>query len=340
MSDIKIDIPDITVNVIPNQEFSTSVTPSEIYQVDVSVDNVYQVNVQNPQIIVTDGSSSVYTMAQLAGYAFYAGTASYAPTSSYALQVISASYVPTASYAFGTVGDWNQIVGTPQGLVSSSQQILFWSVESASYASASTSASHSEVSTNAITAISASYSETASYSVFNQSSSYAETASYVAGLSSDWDDLTNVPVGIVSSSTQVVAYVSGAAIQPASIQTSQVQVNNGTSFVHISSSIVTNVYNETRVINPPILIDQFSGASIEYIAQRQNSIRNGIVMSSWSGSLITYTDISNTDVGDTSDLSFNFVKSGNQIILRAFSSGSGVGEWTIQLLFKLFPNLL
>jgi hypothetical protein len=88
MSDPKIDIPDITVVITPGHEYTTEITPSEVYQVDVNVGDIYSVNLQQPDIIVTDGTSSVYEMAQLAGYAFYAGTSSLAISASYASNVI------------------------------------------------------------------------------------------------------------------------------------------------------------------------------------------------------------------------------------------------------------
>ena len=121
MSDIKHDIPDILVTILPDIQYITDITPSEIYQVDVNVGDIYSVNVNNPDIIVTEGSSSVYDLAQLAGYALYAGTSSFALT---------------ASYVVGDAGvtDWTEITNKPSGLVSSSQQALGWTVTSASYA--------------------------------------------------------------------------------------------------------------------------------------------------------------------------------------------------------------
>lgn len=106
MSDIKIDIPDITVVIVPDHEYTTEITPSEVYQVDVNVGDIYSVNVQQPDIIVTNGSSSVYEMAQLAGYAFYAGTSSFALTASYAsnavigLNEISGSVFSASNFTF------------------------------------------------------------------------------------------------------------------------------------------------------------------------------------------------------------------------------------------------
>lgn len=103
MSDIKIDLPDITVAIIPDHEYITSVTPSEIYQVDVNVGDIYNVNVQQPDIIVVNGSSSVYELAQIAGYAFQAGTASLA------VNALTASYATNPLLPTGTISSSYQV---------------------------------------------------------------------------------------------------------------------------------------------------------------------------------------------------------------------------------------
>ena len=367
MSEIQIDEQDITVSVIPNEEFVTSVTPSEIYQVDVGVDSVYNVNIQEPNVIVTNGSSSVYDLAHLAGYAFYAGTASLAATASYISGAIfetnwsgiinippglvssstqvdytqiqnkpvlvpSASFALTASYVAGDAGvtDWTEITNIPSGIVSSSVQVNYNQIQ------------------NQPTLI-----PSASYS------SYAVTASYVAGDAgvTDWSEITNIPSGIVSSSSQVhLEQISGSTFADktytfpekvqvqgsltASIQTNQLLVKSNTSNVHISSSFISGIFDETRTIEPPISINEFSGVVVDYTAQRSNSIRAGSLIASWSGSSVSYTDVSATDIGDGYDISFHFIRSVDTIRLRAYSLGSGSGAWTVQFLYKLFPNLL
>jgi len=102
MSDIEHDLPDITVNIIPDIQYLADITPSEIYQVDVNVGDVFSVNIDDPNIIVASPSASVYDMAQLAGYALYAGTASYAANAVLPQGVITSS---------GQVG-LNQISGS------------------------------------------------------------------------------------------------------------------------------------------------------------------------------------------------------------------------------------
>jgi hypothetical protein len=117
------------------------------------------------------------------------------------------------------------------------------------------------------------------------------------------------------------------------------QIVAGQNNLVITGSVVTNVFDETALIDPLISATEFSGASIEYTAQRPNSVRTGTLMASWSGSSVTFTDISNNDIGETWDLSFNLVRIDDSIRLRAYSLGSGSGDWTVHCMFKLFPNL-
>lgn len=123
------------------------------------------------------------------------------------------------------------------------------------------------------------------------------------------------------------------------IQANTVEVNNGTTEIILSSSLTTGIFDETRTLEPAIPLISHSGVSIEYTIQRDSATRNGVLMGSWSGSEVRYTDISNTDIGETWDLSFNMVRIGDDIRVRAYSLGSGSGTWTVHGLFKLFPNL-
>jgi hypothetical protein len=125
-----------------------------------------------------------------------------------------------------------------------------------------------------------------------------------------------------------------------SVVANRFEYDTGNANIVTTGSITTGVFNSTELIYPTISPSEYSGASIEYTIQREGAVRSGMVMASWSGSIIRHTDISNTDVGDTSDLSFNMVFESDNVRLRAYSAGSGSGEWTIHTLFKLFPNLL
>jgi hypothetical protein len=135
-------------------------------------------------------------------------------------------------------------------------------------------------------------------------------------------------------------WVSGSLHAITNVSASQFNVNSGTTNTVIVSSITSGIYDETRVLEPPLPVDNYVGANIEYLAQREGAVRAGVILTSWSGSSVTYTDVSNTDVGDTSDLSFNVIKTNGDIRLRAYSVGSGSDAWTIQVLYKLFSSLI
>ncbi len=107
-----------------------------------------------------------------------------------------------------------------------------------------------------------------------------------------------------------------------------------------TGSINTGIFGATEYVQPYISTTNCSGMTVEYLAQRPGACRMGIIMASWlnTGS-ITFTDVSTTDIGDTSDISFMFLSASNELRLRVNSAGSGSGAWTVQSLFKLFPNL-
>lgn len=124
------------------------------------------------------------------------------------------------------------------------------------------------------------------------------------------------------------------------IKSSEFQLNAGTVSIIFTGSINQGIFGVSEYIHPYISTTQYSGLTVEYLAQRPGACRMGIIMASWldTGSL-SFTDISTTDVGDTSDISFRFLSSSNELRLRVNSDGVGSGAWTVQSLFKLFPNL-
>ena len=164
------------------------------------------------------------------------------------------------------------------------------------------------------------------------SSSYATTASYAANAAS-------VPAGTVSSSTQVVTYVSGSTIVPNRVESNEYKLIAGAVSLIFTGSITSGIFGATEYILPFIPTSSFCATRVVYVASRVGGLRVGIILAGWSGSNTTVTDISSTDVGDTSDIRFSLVQSDGYIKLRAESLGSGSYPWTVQSLFKLFPFL-
>lgn len=195
-----------------------------------------------------------------------------------------------------------------------------------------TFATDSELSASAFI-LQANINEKVSISTFDQFLEVYNTGSFSGSFtgSLSYTNLVDVPSGIVSSSSQITE-----------IELDKLDINGGDASFTITGSVISNIFAETRKLEPPIPMDIYSGASIEYTAQRQNAIRTGIIMASWSGSEVTYTDISNSDIGDTSDITFSIVQSMNKVQLRVVENSEGNGEngWNVKVLYKLFPNLM
>ena len=161
---------------------------------------------------------------------------------------------------------------------------------------------------------------------------YTKSGSAIVAL----NDYTN----FVSSSTQVVGLLVNQDIQPRSVESSEFKMDAGTVSITFTGSINTGIFGATEYVQPYISTTQYSGMTVEYLAQRPGACRMGIIMASWLNTAsVTFSDISTTDIGDTSDISFMFLSSSSELRLRVNSAGVGTGAWTVQSLFKLFPNL-
>jgi hypothetical protein len=197
-------------------------------------------------------------------------------------------------------------------------------------------------------AVSALFANTASYALGVSgsidtavSSSYALTASYVdGGTNTDWTEITNKPSDIVSSSVQTVQNISGSNIVPNNVRSNEYKIIAGNVELTFTGSVTSGIFGATEFVYPYIPTSSFTAASVEYVATRPGSLRVGNILAGWSGSQVTSTDVSNTDIGDTSDMQFSVVQNDGYIKLRVTSLGSGSDPWTVQSLFKLFPTLL
>ena len=115
-----------------------------------------------------------------------------------------------------------------------------------------------------------------------------------------------------------------------------------TGSVILSGSTVTGIISETKVIDPSIPTSSFLGANVDYRAFRDGAARQGILLATWLGGgsdLISFTDASSADIGDTSEISFDFVITGENAHLRMSSTDlSDTDSWTVQTYFRLFPK--
>ncbi len=171
------------------------------------------------------------------------------------------------------------------------------------------------------------------------SSSYALTASYAlnAGAGSGFPFSGSA---VITGSLQVDGPVTATSVTSSlygSVQSSQLEINAGQFTVLFTGSINTGIFGVSEYIYPYISTTRYSGMVVEYLAQRTGACRMGIIMAAWLNTAsVIFTDVSTTDIGDTSDISFKFLSSSNELRLRVSSEGSGSGAWTVQSLFKLF----
>jgi len=371
MGKIKHDIPDITVVVTKGDEYLTSVTPSQLYQVIVNTGDNYNVSIDDPEVITSEGSGSYIKVAD---YATYALTSSFAQTASYVSGaasdwtyitnkpsgLVSSSTQATgwtvlsASYAANVASiTWNAVQNKPTGLVSSSTQIALNQVSGSTFKSASYvfpqdvlikgMLSASELRVTRV--VSASTTGISGSNIFGSSETDLQqfTGSVVfnngatGSLNGTASFANNVNLSGVIGNETLATTGSNTFTGNQTISGSIVLTGGNVEFI---STKVTDVFNQTKVVNPIISSLIYSGVNIEYTAQRSGEIRSGMIFSSWNGSAITYTDTSNVEIGEYNDLSFDFIRVGDDIRFRAYSLGLGSGAWTIQFLFKLFPNLL
>ena len=104
--------------------------------------------------------------------------------------------------------------------------------------------------------------------------------------------------------------------------------------------MATGVFSETRLIDPIFPVAEYVATQVEYTAQRESEVRTGTLYANWSGSVVEYTDVSAVDIGAGRDLTFDFIIFSGNARLRATSNGTGTDGWTIQTMFKMFPNLM
>ena len=159
------------------------------------------------------------------------------------------------------------------------------------------------------------------------SASYATTASFA----------------IVSAGTASTAIT---ALTASLLQAGPLALEPGVGLPIITGSVIlsgshdTGIIGETVNLGPPIATSSFLGCNVDYRAHRSGSARQGILLATWLGSgssEINFTDASAASIGDTSDISFSFILTGENAHLRITSVDSDSDTWTVQTYFRLFP---
>jgi hypothetical protein len=252
-------------------------------------------------------------------------SSSYATTASYALN--AGSQIPTFPYTGSAIISGSLIV---TGSISSNQGFTGSLLGTSSFSNNSLTASFVTASNvwgpfGSNSVISASYSQT---------SSVAITASYA---------LNTPPVFPYTGS----AVISGSLILTGSLNISQGITASllGTSSWSINS--LTSSYSNNFNIGSTNLNSQknddvdlgtetiasasstaYTSAFFDYVVSNGTSYRSGTVFSVWNPSGTTrYTDYSTTDIGDTSDVTFNVIISAGFALLRASVASN---NWNIK----------
>lgn len=123
------------------------------------------------------------------------------------------------------------------------------------------------------------------------------------------------------------------------VTSNEFKLNAGSVSLTFTGSVSTGIFGATEYVYPFIPTSSYVAATVEYAASRPGGTRVGVLLASWIGDTVVVTDVSSTDVGDTSDISFSLIQNGGYMKFRVESLGSGSYPWTVQSLFKLFPVL-
>ena len=177
--------------------------------------------------------------------------------------------------------------------------------------------------------------------VQNTTSTVTRNASIFVDLAQSASFATTASFALVAAGTASVAVSAATASMVTTTLVPGIGLPILTGSVILSGSTVTGVIGETANLDPSIPTSSFLGANVDYRAFRSGSARQGILLATWLGGgsdLISFTDASAASVGDTSDISFSFVLTGENAHLRITSTGSGPDTWTVQTYFRLFPK--
>jgi hypothetical protein len=229
-----------------------------------------------------------------ASFAINSTSASYALTASYVQNAISSSYALTASY----VANASSFPFTGSAIITGSLVVTGSIISTEGFTgSLYGTASWANNSTSASYALSSSYSVTSSHALVADSVLGSVTSASYAATSSHATNFT----------VQGTLLINGTLTDSATVNSSIVGSNN--LFTQATSSR-TSAFGKYTI---------FNGVNA----------RAGEFITVWNGTTTTYTDISTTDIGDTSDITFSSAIVTGNIQINAIAASSG---WTIKML--------
>ena len=249
--------------------------------------------VYNSSTLKFENSSAL--TASLSGNATTATSASHATTSSYALIALSSSYALTASYALNGGGSGTSFPYTGSAVITGSLIVTGSTISTQGFTgSLFGTASWANNSTSASYTLSSSYAVTSSYALVADTLLGSVTSAATASYSSNF---------IIGSTLTLDSTLSDVAT--------------------VSSTIVgsNNLFTQAT--------GSYRSAIGSYTLYNGANARAGQFMTVWNGTTVNYTDVSTTDIGNTSDIVFasSIVTSNLQINAIAATSG-----WTLKML--------
>jgi len=176
---------------------------------------------------------------------------------------------------------------------------------------------------------------TASWALNVISASYAGTASVLLGsitsasyaLSASHADTSDTAISASYALSASHANTSDTAITASFAVTSSNLI--GWNFSN-TGSIINSVNTQSVVIS--VSTASYLAAFFDYAAVSESNARCGTVFGSWVNGSITYAEVSNVDVGDTSQLTMSLGLNGDLAQLSA--SVSDTTPWTVRALAR------
>lgn len=183
------------------------------------------------------------------------------------------------------------------------------------------------------------------YATMALSASYAVTSSYALRAASPFPYSGSA---VITGSLQVtdgytIGGITGSLSAPfvssSALQSDLVNVPHQSGSISFSASLSGGILGVTAPLYPYIPTASYSAVMVDYVAERTTGLRVGQLIAGWKNNQISFTDVSNVDVGDTYDISFNAVFINQFAVINVNSLGSGSNTWTVQTLYRLFPKL-
>lgn len=288
--------------------------------------------------------SSHSHLADTASEAIFTKFATHASTADIAIFAYTSSYA-LASAVVGTIGDdtWYKVLllsGSSNLMVDNDLDIIYnpslgqLYVESIS--SSCVTASLLGTSSWSDNATSASYANLASMALVADVSFMADTASIAAmadaATSSSWASHS------LSASWAPMPQVSDSASwASSSISASYAEQSNSSSYANLAMNVVGLVIDNTSsfisISGSDVVVIQrptgsYNAVWYEYVVLSGSNVRAGTVFGAWTEGLLTYSETSNTDVGDTSPVSMSIAIS--QSFVQLIVNTDSTINWTVK----------